>query len=531
MSLKDDTLNASPSGVSAIRSNNTLGVVKSKDSPDEPVLVEEGFSLIVSPDNPHHPIHWSIGLKIFISVVYCLLQVFVTLTSTSYLSVEWIVEERFNVGAQVATLGQSLFIIGTAVGPAVLGPMSDLGGRKWIYVVSMVFYILCSIGCALPRNMAQLAIFMLLLGISGSCALSNVAGTIGDLFGDADAASQPMALFVMSANIGPSLGSPVGEWIGDKENMGFAWIYWLNCIIGGAFAIGLCFIPETLPRLVIAKAAAKEAKAKGEETPSDIMDSSFSDVMHEMRFVCMMALRILFTEPLVMFLGLFNGFTYGLLFLYLDGVFDVFVYNNGLSYIVADLTFLNFIVGVLIMFSLVPIQTYLYKRDRLRNGGIPRPEARFLISLVSVWGFPISLLWFGFTSDGNTSYWSPIIAGTLLGIVDPLLWLNMLSYIVDAYAPAGLSGSAIAAFSIPSFAIAGALSHAGVAMFERMSTKWAVATLGFISFGVVALVYVFYFFGAKIRGASKLCRAGVHYVEGPVEEYVEQQDQQEEQKE
>ena len=31
---------------------------------------------------------------------------------------------------------------------------------------------------------------------------------------------------------------------------------------------------------------------------------------------------------------------------YLDGVFDVFAINNGLSYIGADLTYLNFMVAV-----------------------------------------------------------------------------------------------------------------------------------------------------------------------------------------
>jgi hypothetical protein len=43
-------------------------------------------------------------------------------------------------------------------------------------------------------------------------------------------------------------------------------------------------------------------------------------------------------------------------------------------------------------------------------------------------------------------------------------------------------------------------------MFERMSAKWAMATLGFISFALVALVYVLYFFGARIRGMSKLAK-------------------------
>jgi hypothetical protein len=94
----------------------------------------------------------------------------------------------------------------------------------------------------------------------------------------------------------------------------------------------------------------------------------------------------------------------------------------------ADLTYLNFVVGVILMFGFIPIQTYFYARDRKRNGH-NRPEARFITSLVTVWLFPLSLLWFAFSSDGNSSYWSPIVAGTILAFADPLLWLAMLNYI------------------------------------------------------------------------------------------------------
>lgn len=128
-------------------------------------------------------------------------------------------------------------------------------------------------------------------------------------------------------------------------------------------------------------------------------------------------------------------------------------------YIGADLTYLNFVVGVVVMFMFIPVQTWLFTRDRLANGGVGRPEARFLVSLVTVWGFPISLLWFAFTCDGNTSYWSPVVAGGLLGFCDPLLWLGMLNYIADAYT--NVAASAVAAFLIPSFVIAAGCAHAG----------------------------------------------------------------------
>lgn len=174
----------------------------------------------------------------------------------------------------------------------------------------------------------MLIIFQFLAGTAGSVALCNVAGTIADLFGDSDGAGQPMALFVASANTGPSLGSPVGEWIAENANMGLPWIFWINVIFGAAFTVGLCFLPETLPRIVISRAVKKQQAASPNEMA---VAEEQIDVVKEMRFITTMALRIMISEPIVIFLGLYNGFAYGLLFLYLDGVFDVFSVNNGLS--------------------------------------------------------------------------------------------------------------------------------------------------------------------------------------------------------
>jgi len=309
-----------------------------------------------------------------------------------------------------------------------------------------------------------------------------------------------MALFVASANIGPSLGSPVGEWIADNPNMGLNWIFWINVIIGGAFSLFMCFIPETLPRQVIKNAVRRRGSVDANEM---IVATSKVDVLREIRFITTMAFRIMFTEPIVTFLAIYNGWAYGLLFLYLDGVFDVFVFNNGLSYIGADLTYLNFVVGVVVMFCFVPVQTWLYKRDRERNGR-NRPEARFLTSLVTVWLFPVSLFWFAFTSNGKTNYWSPVVAGAVLGFCDPLLYLGMLNYLTDAYP--NVAASAIAAFLIPSFIIAAAFAHIGIVMFDNLGTTWAMGCIGFISLGIVALVYIVYFFGPWIRRRSKLAR-------------------------
>lgn len=87
----------------------------------------------VRTQDEHHPIHWSSAKKWIIVFWYCLLQVFVTLTTTTYVSAEFLVQEQYGGTTQVVALGQSMFIIGTAIGPAFLGPLSYVVPPRMAY--------------------------------------------------------------------------------------------------------------------------------------------------------------------------------------------------------------------------------------------------------------------------------------------------------------------------------------------------------------------------------------------------------------
>ena len=56
----------------------------------------------------------------------------------------------------------------------------------------------------------------------------------------------------------------------------------------------MCFLPETLPRLVIAKAAAKTHDV---DVQDQAILTSKINVLKELRFVATMTFRIMFTEP------------------------------------------------------------------------------------------------------------------------------------------------------------------------------------------------------------------------------------------
>lgn len=90
-------------------------------------LPEETAAVIIDlikANEVYHPIHWSVWKRWSIIIVYCFLQVFVCLPGTSYISIEPLIQQKWGGSTQVVTLGQSLFILGTAVGPVFLGPLS-----------------------------------------------------------------------------------------------------------------------------------------------------------------------------------------------------------------------------------------------------------------------------------------------------------------------------------------------------------------------------------------------------------------------
>jgi hypothetical protein len=104
-----------------------------------------GVLTLISPADPHHPIHWPAWKKWLVVTAYCFLQVIILMLSTSYVSATAPLKEKFGGSTQVVALGQSMFIVGNAVGPLFLGPLSDIGGRKWVYAGSTAIFGLCQI--------------------------------------------------------------------------------------------------------------------------------------------------------------------------------------------------------------------------------------------------------------------------------------------------------------------------------------------------------------------------------------------------
>lgn len=81
----------------------------------------------------------------------------------------------------MASLVVSVYVVGFALGPLVLAPLSETYGRLIIYHVSNVLFLAFTAGCALSTQTAMFVAFRLLAGCVGATPMVLGGGSIADI--------------------------------------------------------------------------------------------------------------------------------------------------------------------------------------------------------------------------------------------------------------------------------------------------------------------------------------------------------------
>lgn len=142
------------------------------------------------PANPRNFGHWKKWAATSIASALCFNAAFASAIVTGGID---FAQRDLGTSEEVINLTVALYVIGFGCGPLVLAPVSELIGRKKIYLLSMFGMTVFSIPCALAPNAATLIVFRLISGLAASAPPTNAAGTIADVW---DANSRGMKMSV-----------------------------------------------------------------------------------------------------------------------------------------------------------------------------------------------------------------------------------------------------------------------------------------------------------------------------------------------
>lgn len=213
------------------------------------------------PDDSQNPLNWSKQTK-WINVLLISSQTMLSSICSTILAVgSLLIIADFHLDSiYTPNLGVAMYILGLGLGPLWLGPLSEIYGRRVVYLGSFSLFVLFNVGCALAPNLAALAVLRLLAGTCGSAGPTLGGASIGDMFLRKDR-GRAQALYSLGPTAGPVLGPLIGAYVvnGTKD---WRWLMWLMVIAPAVTVLlSFLFLKETYAPYLLRQKAKKELEA------------------------------------------------------------------------------------------------------------------------------------------------------------------------------------------------------------------------------------------------------------------------------
>ncbi|CAK7222245.1 hypothetical protein SBRCBS47491_004800 [Sporothrix bragantina] len=461
------------------------------------------YEVSFTDNDPKNPRNWPLWYRLWIVFSISYSTWVVVVYSTSYTAAIPGVMQAYNVTSEaVATLGVTTYLIGLAVGAMVVAPMSELFGRRPVYLVCIVCFTLLVIPSALATSLAEIFVVRFFGAFFGAALVSNGAATMVDI-----STEDNRALFISVMSIAPMNGPVTGPLIGGfvYQYLGWRWDSWIVLIISGAAIFFMFTVKETYAPAILKGMAAKKRKDEDDERYWCRFDEKIS-VANLLKTNLSRPFVLAATEPILWFFNIWISVVYGILYLCFVAYPIVFTEGRGWSAGISGLAFVGIGIGTMFSICSEPLWRRIinsYPKDP-ETGRAP-PEASARVMVIGAILTPIGQLVFSWTCLPKTIHWAiPIAFGIPFGAGNTLTFIYGSNYLAGSY---GLyAASALAGNMVIRSLFGGTLPLAGSAMYKAMTPQWAGTFLGLLEVMLIPIPIVFLRYGKQIRARSRVIR-------------------------
>ncbi|KAI9251476.1 major facilitator superfamily domain-containing protein [Phascolomyces articulosus] len=191
---------------------------------------------------------YSNSKKVLITVIVSSFCMISSLSHRAYFPALPLVARDFGVSISLVNLTITVYAIFQGISPSFWGPISDSWGRRPVYLVSFLIFIVTCLGLASIQAFWGLLILRMLQAYGESSSIALGFGTIGDITVPAERASYSHVLgstLTISMATSPVLGGIV------TYGLSWRWIFWILFITGVIVWIMIyLYLPETLRSIV-----------------------------------------------------------------------------------------------------------------------------------------------------------------------------------------------------------------------------------------------------------------------------------------
>ncbi|KAE8354884.1 major facilitator superfamily domain-containing protein [Aspergillus coremiiformis] len=450
------------------------------------------------PEDPKNPYNWSLARKVSIAMVVSCGQL-ATLMSTSMMAAALNqIAEDVGLSISVTQICFSIFLLGLAFGPFLVAALSEIYGRKPVWLAFNVWYILWNSLCPVGNSPGLLMTGRFLAGCGASAGVTLTAPVMADMFYAKDR-GKSLALATLIPYLGPALGPIMGGLA--SQHIHWHWLFWiLSSFEAVVTVLGALILKESYtPTLLHQKATAQNPNL---QRNSPVTPQFYIDLFIQLRKNIHRPLRLLVKRPIIQLLSLVYGLDFAIYVLMLSTYANLWIDRYHQSETISSLNYIAIAIGTTIgAQGGGHLMDYIWRRMRRRPNATVSPEFRIPYMIASVLLIPIGLFWYGWSAEHRLS-WALVDVGVAIFTIGCFtVGQGMLAYLLDEFTHAASANAAtrmlsnILGFVFPIFA---------PRLYERLGYGWGNTLLGFLYVGLgVPIPLVLWFWGPEIRAIGK----------------------------
>ncbi|KAF2659254.1 MFS general substrate transporter [Lophiostoma macrostomum CBS 122681] len=153
------------------------------------------------------------------------------------------VAATYNVSVPQVALTTGLYMLGLGLGSVVASPTAILWGKRPVYLVAIIVFLLASVWCALSPNYPSLVVARIVQGMAVSPVECLPSATVAEIFFLHERAYR-LGIYTLLLLGGKNLIPLVSAVI--IQSLDWRWVFWIVAIVVGfCFFLIFFFVPET----------------------------------------------------------------------------------------------------------------------------------------------------------------------------------------------------------------------------------------------------------------------------------------------
>lgn len=400
---------------------------------------------------------------------------------------------------QASVLFVTIWELGEAAGPLVIGPLSERYGRYPVFNIANTLLICGIVMTALAQDVGVVIFARFLTG----CAVaSNVLGpaVVGDIL-----PSESRGKGMSAVMLAPLLGGAVGPAIAGAIAEGYSWRYilWMAAVLAGACELAfLTLFRETYRIPILRRKAGRLREETGDRSLRTEYDVEGKKGGSELFESIIRPISVFTSSSLLALMSLWGGLIFSFYYVMVTTLPDMLEGIYGFNAAMTGTAFLSFSIGSIL--AIVVCNTFvdkIYTSMRLRYAGEKiYPEGRLPLIVVGAFCLPLTVAFYGVVPQLRWSVWLLLLSVVITGFFEVLCMVPMLTYITDAF---GLySASALTAVLMTRCLMGTFLPLATAPLTESFGYGYGLLILAGICLALAAVPLVVLLYGARWRQHS-----------------------------